>query len=168
VSTPAAPGLRVGLGFDVHAFGGDQPLVLGGVTIPGAPGLIGHSDADVVAHAVADALLGAAGLPDLGTLFPASDDRYHGASSLDLLRDVVTNVAGAGWSVVNVDVVIAAEHPKLAEHIAAMAANLTDVCGGPVNVKPKHAEGVGAIGRGDGIAAWSVALLVAAETAAPA
>lgn len=167
MSTPGASGLRVGLGFDVHAFGGDGPLVLGGVTIPGAAGLAGHSDADVAAHAVADALLGAAGLPDLGTLFPASDERHRGASSLDLLRDVTAQVHGAGWSVANVDVVIAAEQPRLAEHVAAMAANLTGIVGAPVTVKPKHAEGVGALGRGEGIAAWSVALLVARETGTP-
>ena len=95
--------LRVGLGYDVHALGADRPLVLGGVTVEG-PGLVGHSDADVVAHAVADALLGAAGLPDLGTLFPAGDERYRDADSLELLRRVAEQVATAGWSVANVDV----------------------------------------------------------------
>ena len=157
-------GLRVGLGFDVHPFAddasaGDRPLVLGGVTIDGATGLAGHSDADVAVHAVADALLGAAGLPDLGTLFPASDDRYAGASSVDLLREVVTKVRAEGWAAANVDLVVAAERPKLADHIEAMRACLSEVVGAPVNVKPKHAEGVGAVGRGEGIAAWAVALL---------
>ena len=152
--------VRVGLGSDVHAFGGDGPLVLGGVTIPGAPGLVGHSDADVVAHAVADALLGAAGLPDLGTLFPASDEQYRGASSIALLGDVATRVHGAGWRVGNVDVVVAAEQPQLAEYIGAMATLLGSTIGGAVSVKPKRAEGVGAIGRGEGIAAWAVALLL--------
>lgn len=151
--------IRVGLGFDVHGFGGDGPLVLGGVTIPGGDGLSGHSDADVLAHAVADALLGAAGLPDLGTLFPASDDRYRGASSIGLLRDVVERVRAGGWAVANIDVVVAAEAPRLAPHVAAMAAALSDAVGGPVSVKPKRTEGVGAIGRGEGIAAWAVALL---------
>ncbi len=155
--------MRVGLGFDVHAFAGsdegDRPLVLGGVTIAGAPGLVGHSDADVVAHAVADALLGPAGLPDLGSLFPASNDRYRGASSIDLLCDVVDKVRAAGWTAVNVDVVVAAEQPKLAPHIESMQANLVGVVGAPVSVKPKHAEGVGAVGRGEGIAAWAVSLL---------
>ncbi len=164
MSTPTGLGLRVGLGFDVHAFGGDGPLVLGGVTIPDAPGLAGHSDADVAAHAVADALLGAAGLPDLGTLFPASDEQYRDASSIDLLRDVMTRISAAVWSVANVDVVIAAEHPRLAPYVPAMAANLTAVVGAPVSVKPKHAEGVGAVGRGEGIAAWAIALLVAQES----
>jgi len=165
--SPADLGLRVGLGFDVHAFGGDAPLVLGGVTIADGPGLIGHSDADVAAHAVADALLGAAGLPDLGTLFPASDEHHRDASSMGLLCDVVTRVAAAGWSAVNVDVVIAAERPNLAEHVAAMATNLGQAVGAPVNVKPKRGEGVGAIGRGEGIAAWAVALLSTHESNPP-
>ena len=160
MSAAAAPSLRVGLGFDVHAFGGDGPLVLGGVTIADGPSLSGHSDADVVAHAVADSLLGAAGLPDLGTLFPASDDQYRGASSIVLLSDVVTRVAQAGWRVGNVDVVIAADRPQLGEHVAAMGACLGDVVNAPVSVKPKRTEGVGAIGRGEGIAAWAVALLL--------
>jgi 2-C-methyl-D-erythritol 2,4-cyclodiphosphate synthase len=154
--------IRVGLGFDVHPFaapGDDRPLVLGGVAIGGSPGLAGHSDADVVAHAVADALLGPAGLPDLGTLFPASDDRFRGASSIELLCDVVERVRAAGWAVANVDVVVAAEQPKLAPHVETMQTNVAGVVGAPVSVKPKHAEGVGAIGRGEGIAAWAVALL---------
>jgi 2-C-methyl-D-erythritol 2,4-cyclodiphosphate synthase len=158
---------RVGLGFDVHALGGDRPLVLGGVELPG-PGLQGHSDADVVAHAVADALLGAAALGDLGTMFPDSDDRYRGANSLDLLKTVVEKVRDAGWQVENVDVVVAAEQPRLAPHVAAMAANLTQAMAAVaapagddtlVSVKPKRAEGLGAIGRGEGIASWAVALL---------
>jgi 2-C-methyl-D-erythritol 2,4-cyclodiphosphate synthase len=155
--------LRVGLGFDVHSFGGDRALVLGGVTIAGGPGLAGHSDADVAAHALADALLGAAGLPDLGTLFPASDERYRGASSVGLLRDVVGRVMAEGWQVVNADVVLAAEQPALAPHVAAMAVNLGEALGAPVSIKPKRGEGVGAVGRGEGIAAWAVALLVHEE-----
>ncbi len=154
--------LRVGLGFDVHAFGGDSPLVLGGVTIPEGPGLIGHSDADVVAHAVADAVLGAAGLPDLGTLFPASDDAHRDASSIGMLREVIDRVAAAGWQVGNVDVVVAAEQPRLGPHVPEMAALLTEVVGGSVSVKPKRTEGVGAVGRGEGVAAWAVALLTGA------
>jgi 2-C-methyl-D-erythritol 2,4-cyclodiphosphate synthase len=160
--------VRVGLGFDVHAFGGDGPLVLGGVTIPDGPGLVGHSDADVVAHAVADALLGAAGLADLGTLFPASDDQYRGASSIALLRDVVGRVAEAGWQVGNVDVVIAAEQPRLAAYVGEMAGLLAGVVGGAVSVKPKRTEGVGAVGRGEGIAAWAVTLLVGEQSVASA
>jgi 2-C-methyl-D-erythritol 2,4-cyclodiphosphate synthase len=152
--------IRVGLGYDMHPFGGDGPLVLGGVTIDGE-GLAGHSDADAVAHAVADALLGPAGLPDLGTLFPASDERYRGASSLGILRDVVARVAEQGWSVGNVDVVVNAERPSLAPHLDAMRANLADVLGPDafVSIKAKRGEGVGTVGRGEGIAVWSVALL---------
>ena len=153
--------IRVGLGYDVHPFSDDESraLLLGGVRIDG-PGLAGHSDADAVCHAVADALLGPSGLPDLGTLFPASDDRYRGASSMELLRDVVGRVAAEGWSVVNVDVVIAAEQPRLAPHLGAMAVNLTEVLAGAfVSVKPKRGEGIGTIGRAEGIACWAVALL---------
>ena len=154
--------LRVGLGFDVHPFGGDRPLVLGGVTLPGQ-GLAGHSDADVIAHAVADALLGAAGLPDLGTLYPASDDRYRDASSIGLLAEVAERVAAAGWRAANVDVVVAAEQPTLSPHLAEMGANLeralSVLAPEAVSVKPKRAEGLGAIGRTEGIAAWAVALL---------
>ena len=147
---------RIGLGFDVHPFGGDGPLVLGGVTVDG-PGLAGHSDADVVSHAVADALLGAAGLPDLGTMFPADDDRYRDASSIALLRTVADTVAAQGLRVANVDVVVAAEAPVLAPHLPDMAATLETALAvlrpEAVSVKPKRAEGLGAIGRGEGIAA---------------
>ena len=160
--------VRVGLGFDVHAFGSDAPLVLGGVMIPDGPGLVGHSDADVVAHAVADALLGAAGLPDLGTLFPASDERHRDASSVALLRDVVGRVADAGWRASNVDVVVAAETPRLGPFVAEMSTVLTDAVGGAVSVKPKRTEGVGAVGRGEGIAAWAVALLIGIDDASGA
>jgi 2-C-methyl-D-erythritol 2,4-cyclodiphosphate synthase len=159
--------MRIGLGFDVHRFAKGPPLILAGVEID-APGLLGHSDADVIAHAVADALLGAAGLPDLGALFPDSDEQYRDASSLKLLRTVASKVAAAGWRVVNVDVVVAAERPMLAPHLKDMAANLSRALvailpspgtPAPVSVKPKRGEGLGAIGRGEGIAAWAVALL---------
>ena len=158
---------RVGLGYDVHAFGGEGPLVLGGVVLEGT-GLVGHSDADAVAHAVADAVLGGSDLPDLGTLFPADDEKWRGASSIELLRDVAQRVHAAGWWVANVDVVVAAEQPRLAPHVDAMAANLIDALqaaaepmgeGIRVRVKPKRGEGVGAIGRSEGIAVWAVALL---------
>jgi 2-C-methyl-D-erythritol 2,4-cyclodiphosphate synthase len=154
--------LRVGLGYDVHAVGGDRALVLGGVTVNG-PGLVGFSDADVVTHAVADALLGAAGLPDLGTLFPAGDDRYRDANSVLLLRDVAGRVGTHGWHVANVDVAVTAEQPRLAPHLDAMAATLSDAVGAPVRVHAKRGEGVGMIGRGEGIAAWAVALLITGE-----
>jgi 2-C-methyl-D-erythritol 2,4-cyclodiphosphate synthase len=159
--------LRVGLGYDVHPFGGAGPLVLGGVTID-HPRLDGHSDADVVAHAVTDAILGAAGLPDLGTLFPATDPQWKDASSIRFLEVAATRVADAGWWVENVDVVVTAEVPRLAPHLDAMAKNLSaalDAVRGPddgpvfVAVKPKRGEGLGAIGRSEGIAAWAVALL---------
>lgn len=159
---------RVGLGFDVHPFGDVPPLVLAGVHIPDAPALAGHSDGDAVAHAVADALLGPAGLADLGTLFPDSDESRRGADSLEMLGEVVLKVAGAGWWVDNIDIVIAAETPRLAPYMSEMAAKLTATLapakepmgrGIHVSVRPKRAEGLGAIGRSEGIAVWAVALL---------
>lgn len=157
--------IRVGLGYDVHPFSDDaRPLVLGGVTIEGR-GLAGHSDADAVCHAVADALLGPAGLPDLGTLFPASDDAYRGASSLALLRDVLARVVAAGWTVANVDVVVNAEEPRLAPHLDAMARAVCDALGGAhVSITPKRGEGIGTVGRGEGIQCWAVALLESDES----
>jgi len=158
---------RVGLGFDVHPFGGDSPLVIGGVRIEGQ-GLVGHSDADVVAHAVADSLLGPAGLPDLGSLFPASDPQYSGISSMDLLSDVARRVSAQGWWLQNVDVVIAAEQPRLAEHLAAMQSGLAQALTPlqeplgvalHVSVTPKRGEGLGFVGRVEGIACWAVAML---------
>ena len=160
--------MRVGMGYDVHPFGTDGSLIIGGVTVPDAPSLVGHSDADAVAHAVADSLLGPAGQPDLGELFPASDPAYSGASSIGLLADVATRVAAHGWWVANVDVVIAAERPRLGPHVAAMAANVSAALGaarepgGPavyVAVHPKRGETLGFVGRGEGIAVWAVALL---------
>ena len=159
---------RAGLGFDVHPFGDAPPLVLGGVRIDDAPRLAGHSDGDAVAHAVADALLGPAGLPDLGTLFPASDDQYRDADSMALLADVARQVAKHGWWVDNVDVVVAAERPRLAPHLAAMVANVTAALaparepmgeGIAVAVKPKRGEGLGFVGRSEGIAVWAVSQL---------
>jgi len=158
---------RVGLGYDIHPFGAERPLVLGGVTLDG-PGLVGHSDSDVVAHAVADAVLGVTGLGDLGTLFPATDEQLRGVSSMDLLADVVRRVAAESWWLVNVDVVIAAERPKLAPFVGAMAERLTEVLRvaqeplGPgvfVSVKPKRGEGIDAVGRGEAVACWAVAFL---------
>jgi 2-C-methyl-D-erythritol 2,4-cyclodiphosphate synthase len=160
-------GVRVGLGFDVHPFADGGQLVLGGVRIDG-PALAGHSDGDAVAHAVADALLGAAGMGDVGTLFPASDPRHVGADSLGFLRAIAKMLADGGWGVVNVDVVVAAEQPRLAPHVDAMCRNVADALAdariGPdgeiaVSVKPKRGEGLGAIGRAEGIAVWAVALL---------
>ncbi len=152
---------RVGIGFDVHPFSDDpgRVLVLGGIRVEGAPGLAGHSDADVVAHAVADALLGAAGLGDLGSLFPDSDPTWAGADSCGLLAEVVVRLAGEGWTVVNVDCSVVTEAPRLAPHKAAMEERLAAVVGAPVTVKPKRAEALGALGRGEGMACMAVALL---------
>lgn len=152
---------RVGLGFDVHPFSDDpdRPLVLGGVTFGEGPGLDGHSDADVVAHAVADALLGPAGLGDLGSQFPDTDPAWKGADSLRLLAAVVELIREAGWSVANVDCAVVAEAPRLGPHREEMQRRLSEVVGAPVTVKPKRAEGLGALGRREGIACHAVALL---------
>ena len=152
---------RVGQGFDVHAWSDEanRPLVLGGVVLPGERGLAGHSDADVLAHAVADALLGAAGLGDIGTHFPDTDSRWRGADSLTLLGHVVGLVQAEGWSIGNVDTTVVLEAPKLAPHRAAMEERLAGVVGAPVSVKAKRAEGLGALGRGEGVACLAVALL---------
>jgi len=153
--------MRVGHGFDVHGFSDDtsRKLMLGGVAIPSHPGLAGHSDADVIAHAVTDALLGAAGLGDIGALFPDTDPTYAGADSMELLRNAVALVVEEGWQVENIDVTVVAESPRLAPHRDAMQARLRDAVGAPVAVKAKRAEGLGALGRGEGIACFAVALL---------
>jgi len=153
--------MRVGLGFDVHPFSDDmsRPLVLGGVVIPGHRGLAGHSDADVVSHAVADALLGAAGLGDLGERFPDDDPAWSGADSTALLGRVVAEVTSEGWRAANVDCAVVLEAPRLAPHRAAIQDRMSNVVGAPVTIKPKRAEGLGAIGRGQGVACWAVALL---------
>jgi 2-C-methyl-D-erythritol 2,4-cyclodiphosphate synthase len=153
--------IRVGHGFDAHRFAEEpgRPLRLGGVEVPGHRGLAGHSDADAIAHAVADALLGAAGRGDIGELFPDSDPAWAGADSMALLATVVALVTGDGWSVANVDVTVVAEAPKIAPHRAAIEQRLTGTVGAPVTVKGKRAEGMGALGRQEGIACWAVALL---------
>lgn len=155
------PRLRVGNGFDIHRFSDDphRPLVLGGVVFEGARGLHGHSDADVVAHAVAEALLGAVGRGDLGTHFPDTDDRWAGANSMALLAEVVRMVADDGFAVANVDCSVIAESPKLAGRRAEMEAALSEIVGAPVTVKGRRAEGIGGLGRGEGIAAMATALL---------
>ena len=152
---------RVGLGFDVHPLSDDpsRALVLGGVRLPGQRGLAGHSDADVVAHAVGDALLGACGLGDLGEHFPDTDPAWAGADSLALLAGVVRLAGEAGWSVGNVDCTVVLEAPRLAPHRAEMARRRGDVVGADGGVKATRAEGRGAIGRGEGVACWAVALL---------
>ena len=152
---------RVGQGFDVHRFSDDSArrLVLGGVVFEGEPGLEGHSDADVIAHAVADALLGAAGLGDLGEHFPDTDPRWAGAHSIGLLRRVVALVREANWRPVNVDCSVVCERPRLAPRRAEMQGLLSDAVGAPVTVKGRRAEGLGALGRAEGIACWAVALV---------
>ena len=155
--------MRIGQGFDVHALVAGRKLVIGGVTIPFDKGLEGHSDADVLIHAVCDALLGAAGLGDIGRHFPDTDPRYKGADSRALLRDVAKMLQEEEWAVANVDATLIAQAPKMAAHIPAMAANIASDLGisaGRVNVKAKTAERLGAIGRGEGIAAEAIALLV--------
>ena len=154
--------LRIGNGFDVHRFSADpvRPLVLGGVTLPGETGLEGHSDADVVAHAVAESLLGALGLGDLGSLFPDTDERWRGADSLELLAEVVRRVHAGGWSVANVDCSVIAQRPKLAPHVPEMQRRLSDVVAAPVTVKGRRAEELGALGRAEGIACLASALAV--------
>lgn len=153
--------MRVGLGFDVHPFTDDpeRPLVLGGVTLAGERGLAGHSDADAVAHAVADALLGVSGAGDIGTLFPDTDPTLAGADSIALLATAAQTVRDRGWAIANVDCSVVLEAPKLAPHREAMQARLSAAVGAPVTVKAKRAEGLGALGRGEGVACWAVALL---------
>ncbi len=153
--------LRVGQGFDVHPFSDDpaRALVLGGIPIPDSPGLVGHSDADVLAHALADALLGAAGLGDIGTHFPASEPEWAGADSLDLLARSLALAAAAGLVPVNADCTVVCQAPRLAPFVGAMADRLGAVLGVPVSVKAKSAEGLGSLGRVEGIACLAVALL---------
>ena len=159
-----APTMRVGQGFAIHRFSGDpgRPLVLGGVTVPGAAGLAGHSDADVVAHAVAEALLGAAGLGDLGRHFPATDPVWAGADSMELLHQVASMVGAEGLGLVNADCTVVCERPRLAEHTDDMARRLGALLRAPVSVKAKRAEGLGAIGRVEGIACLVVVLVASA------
>lgn len=152
--------VRIGQGFDVHRFADDQrPLVLAGVEFPGERGLQGHSDADVVAHAVSDALLGAAGLGDIGQHFPDTDPQWRGADSMQILRAIVGMIEGAGWRVGNVDVNLICERPKIAPRRDEMQTNLVEVLGAPASVKGRRAEGLGSIGRSEGIACLAVALL---------
>jgi 2-C-methyl-D-erythritol 2,4-cyclodiphosphate synthase len=154
--------MRIGIGYDSHRFAAGRRLVLGGVEIPHELGLTGHSDADAVAHAVTDAVLGAAGLGDIGTHFPPSEERWRGADSILLLKHATGLVAGAGYRVANVDVTVVCERPRIGPHVATMRARLADALGvGPerVSVKGKTNEGMGWIGREEGIAAIAVALL---------
>ena len=156
--------IRVGQGFDVHALVPGRRLVIGGVEIPHERGLLGHSDADVLLHAITDAVLGAAALGDIGRLFPDDDPAFRGADSRVLLRAAVARAAAAGWRVGNVDATLIAERPKIGPHVAAMCAAVAAECGvdaGAVNIKGKTSEKLGYAGRGEGIAAQAVVLLFA-------
>lgn len=170
---PAGPGpaFRIGQGLDVHRFSDrlDRPLVLGGVTIhgDGVRGLEGHSDADAVAHAIADALLGGAGLGDLGRHAPDIDPRWSGADSMEILSRMVGLAAAAGWVPVNADCTVVAERPTLSPYVGRMAERLAAVIGAPVNVKATRAEGLGALGRAEGIACTAVVLLASATVPPP-
>lgn len=155
--------VRVGQGFDVHRFA-DTPepgrvLVLGGVAFPGEPTLVGHSDADVIAHAAADALLGAAGLGDIGQHYPDTDPAWKGADSLRILADVASKLAALGWSIGNVDCSVVCESPRIAPVRDEMVRNLSAAAGAPVTVKGRRAEGLGAIGRKEGIMCFASAII---------
>lgn len=158
-------GLRVGQGFDVHPWSddADRPLVLGGVTIADHRGLQGHSDADVIAHACTDAILGGAGVGDIGQLFPDTDPDLAGADSLGLLAKAVSVVADAGWAAVNIDCTVVLDRPRIAPLRDQMERNLSDVVGAPVTIKGKRTEGLEALG--DGAHCWAVALLSASNGA---
>jgi len=156
--------IRVGQGFDIHRFA-DEPiegrvLILGGVSFPGERVLVGHSDADVIAHAAADALLGAAGLGDIGQHYPDTDPAWKGANSLRILRDVALKVRDAGWRIGNVDCSVVCEQPKIAPVRDEMTRLLSEAAGAPVSVKGRRAEGLGTLGRGEGIACFASAVII--------
>ena len=154
--------MRAGIGFDVHGFADNRPLVLGGVTIPDARGLDGYSDADIVCHAIADAILGAAALGDLGTHFPSGDSRWENAQSTELLRSAVAMAADAGFRVVSIDTTIVIEQPALAPYRDEMRKHIAECCGvdaSEVSIKATTTDGLGLIGRGEGAAALAVATL---------
>ena len=154
--------MRIGHGYDVHRLVEDRALILGGVEIPYSKGLLGHSDADVLLHAISDSLLGAAALGDIGKLFPDTDERYKGADSLKLLRQVGIRIKTAGYSVVNIDATLIAQAPKIAPHITAMRLNIARALGidvSCVSVKATTEEGLGFTGTGEGIAAHAVCLI---------
>ena len=151
--------MRTGLGIDSHRFASGRPLVLGGIEIPHERGLDGHSDADVLAHAITDAILGAASMGDIGTHFPDTEERWRGADSIELLREIVRRVADEGWRVEHVDATVMLERPKLAPHREAMMARLGEAVGASVHVKATTGEKMGFVGREEGVAALAVATL---------
>lgn len=155
-------GWRVGYGYDVHPLGGGRKLILGGVEIPHGKGLLGHSDSDVLVHAVCDALLGAMGEGDLGRHYPSSDPKYKGISSLKLLEDVIAKLRSKGYRIGNIDTVIVAQAPRLGPHLPAMQKKLAEVSGidpDLVNVKVKSGEGLDAVGKEEGMTAHAVCLI---------
>ena len=155
--------IRIGHGFDVHAFAANRKLIIGGVDIPHDLGLAGHSDADVLLHAITDAVLGAAGLGDIGRLFPDTDAQWAGADSRALLRAAMARVRESGWRVANVDATVICQAPKISPHAAAMCANIAADLEVPldcINIKGKTTEKLGLTGRGEGIAAQAVAMLL--------
>ncbi len=158
--------MRIGIGYDVHRLSGDLKLVIGGVDVPSEQGLVGHSDADVLLHAICDALLGAAGLGDIGRHFPDTAPKYKGISSLILLREVHRLLQETGYRVNNIDATIVAERPKMAPHIPAMTANIAaavSVDRSMVNVKATTTEGLGFAGKGEGMAAYAVCTIRKSE-----
>lgn len=158
--------LRVGHGYDVHKFGSDRPLILGGISVPHSQGLLAHSDGDVVLHALADACLGAAALGDIGRHFPDTDAAYAGADSGKLLQQVLSKVAAQGWQLVNVDLTVAAQAPKLAPYIEQMCQRIAELCllaRDAVNVKATTTERLGFVGREEGLACYAVVLLQARD-----
>ena len=158
----SAPAIRIGEGWDTHALVTGRPLILGGVTIPHTHGLLGHSDADALLHAITDAVLGGAGLGDIGRHFPDTDERFKGADSVVLLQEACRRVRDAGWGIVNVDTTIVAQAPKMAPHIAAMRQRIAQALGldeSLVNVKAKTAEKMGPVGEGRAIETRAVCLL---------
>jgi 2-C-methyl-D-erythritol 2,4-cyclodiphosphate synthase len=154
--------MRIGQGYDAHRYADDgRPLVLGGVTFDGERGLMGHSDADVVAHAVTDALLSASGLGDIGEHFPDGEEAFAGADSIALLREAAARARAAGWRLVNADCTVIADRPRISPAKTEMQERLSDAAGGPVTVCGKRTEGIGALGRGEGVVALAVALVEA-------
>ena len=154
--------MRIGHGFDVHAFGGEGPIIIGGVRIPYEKGLLAHSDGDVALHALTDALLGAAALGDIGTHFPDTDVQFRGADSAVLLAEAARRVRAAGWQIGNLDSTIVAQAPKLMPHIPAMRQRIAEVLGlqpDQINIKAKTAEKMGPVGQGDAMEARAIALL---------
>ncbi len=161
--------IRVGIGFDVHAFDAARPLIIGGIEIPGSPGLAGHSDADVLSHAIGDALLGAAGLGDMGALFP-NDARWKDASSLDMLGEIAQQLSSADWNIASIDATVIAEAPRLEGHrdgIVLSVGKALGVYSGEISVKATTTDGLGFTGRGEGIAAIAVAALYRDEPQPP-